>query len=625
MSTPVADAETARATPSHRSALVAVGWLAGIGVVLGIAYFPMLFNQWSQRDDEGVFVFALRGFLQNHGSLYSSIWSDMYGSFYYFAMSTLYRLIGQTPSIENGRWIVLVLTVGAAALFGGSVWRITKNLPCTILCETAAFLVLIQRAGNEPMHPGSLASFLVALVMFELASYAVTARTLHLVVIGAATGALIMTKVNAGALVGIGLVFALIVGNENIPKKFQALVAGLVALAPIVLVAQNLALAWVATLVFLVVITIVGLYVLTTIDQLPVPRFALVPVVAAAAGAVVVSFAFPLLSGTPISNEFAGVFIRPLTLPGSFTVAAQARIGWFLIVLTLAGMYAAFASRSLPGESERRFSDWTRALLAVLALWLIGVVVTEFVSGAAVTEWLPVIVLLPAFAYASKRTDTVRWALRATLIVAVVEFMVAYPVAGSQVAWGTAAVAVPCAIALAAAVDRTRIWRQGGARFRGGTTALVCTALVVATGVWPIGLWNSYLSNPPLGLPGAGLMRVDARFTAELQSVAANLRAHCDVFYGLPNENGMYIFSGVAPVSYMVANAGIGGMTAEQQGQIVDALAKFEKQGKRVCILRDKSQPIPLPPVKLTRVLETYTKPVATAGPYSILIRPKRR
>jgi hypothetical protein len=585
----------------------------------------MLFNQWGQRDDEGVFVFALRGFLQNHGSLYASIWSDMYGSFYYLTMSALYRLIGQTPSIENGRWIVLILTVVTAALFGGSVWRITKNLPSTILCETAAFLVLIQRAGNEPMHPGSLATFLVALVMFELASYAVTARTVHLVVIGAATGALFMTKVNAGALVGIGLVFALIVGNENIPVRLQAIVAVLVALVPILLVAQNLALVWVATLAFLVVITIVGLYLLATIDQLPLPRTALVPVVATAAVAVVVSFVFPLFSGTPISSEFSGVFIRPLKLPGAFLVPAQARIGWFLIILTVAGLYAAFASRSLAAESARRFSDWTRALLAVLALWLLGVIVSEFVSSAPLTQWLPAIVLLPALAYCSRRTDTVRWALRATLIVAVVEFMVAYPVAGSQVAWGTAAVVVPCGIALAAAIDRSGIWRKGGRGFRGGTTAVLCVALALAAGVWPIGLWNSYLSAPPLHLEGAGLLRIDPVLTAELQSAAADLRANCDVFYGIPNENSLYIFSGVAPVTYMVANAGIAGMTAEQQQRVLDALLRFTKEKKRVCILRDRSQPVAQKPSPLLHELRKYTKPVAVAGPYVIIVRPKRK
>ena len=46
------------------------------------------------------------------------------------------------------------------------------------------------------------------------------------------------------------------------------------------------------------------------------------------------------------------------------------------------------------------------ALLAVLALWLLGVIVSEFVSSAPLTQWLPAIVLLPALAYCSRRTDT---------------------------------------------------------------------------------------------------------------------------------------------------------------------------------------------------------------------------
>jgi hypothetical protein len=626
MTTPVAHAETARAPkPSHRSAYIATAWMAATGVALGIAYFPALFSGWGSRDDEGVFVFALRGFLANHGSLYKSIWSDMYGSFYYLAMSTIYRLIGQQPTLENGRWIVLVLTVASGALFGASVWRVTKNLPCTLLCQTAAFLVLIQRAGAEPMHPGSLATFLVACVVFELSSYAVTARTAHLIAIGVATGALVMTKVNAGALVGVAVVFALVVGNEEIPARVQSLVAGLTALVPILLVAQNFSLVWVATLALLVVIAIVGLFLLTTIDQLPIPRNALVPVVSAAAAAAVVSLAFPLFSGTSLGEELNGVFIRPLKLPGAFLVPAHAEVGWLLVVVTVVGMYATFASRSLPAASSRPFSDWTRALLAVLALWLLGVVVSEFVSGAALTLWLPVILLLPAFAYCSRRSDPVRWALRATLIVALLEFMVVYPVAGSQVAWGTVALVVPCAIALAAAIDRTRIWRQSGRMFRGGTTAVIGIGLVLVSGAWPFGLWHTYLGNPRLNLPGAGLMRIDPEATAHLQSVAANLRAHCDAFYGVPNENSLYILSGVRAVSYMVANAGIAGMTPEQQARVTDALNAGAKAHERVCILRDKSQRIVLPPSHLTSMLKEYSKPVANVGQYAITVRPGQR
>ena len=106
---------------SRRSALIAAGAIVVTGVGLAAAFFPMLFNEWGERDDEGVFVFALREFLSHHGKLYSTIWTDMYGPFYYLVMSTIYRVIHQQPTLENGRWIVLVITTASAALFGASV------------------------------------------------------------------------------------------------------------------------------------------------------------------------------------------------------------------------------------------------------------------------------------------------------------------------------------------------------------------------------------------------------------------------------------------------------------------------------------------------------------------------
>ena len=130
-------------------------------------------------------------------------------------MSTVYRVIHQQPTLENGRWIVLVVTVLSVAFFGGAVWRVSKNLPCAVLCEVAAFLILIEGAGNEPMHPGSLGVLLLAIVAFELSSYATNPRTLHLTLLGVAAGALTMTKLNAGGLVVIAVAVGLVMGNRN--------------------------------------------------------------------------------------------------------------------------------------------------------------------------------------------------------------------------------------------------------------------------------------------------------------------------------------------------------------------------------------------------------------------------
>ena len=258
----------------------------------------------------------------------------MYGPFYYLVMSTIYRVIHQQPTLENGRWIVLVITTASAALFGASVWRVTKSVAASLLCEIAGFLILIQIAGHEPMHPGSLGVLLVSLVAFELSSYAATRRTLHLALLGAATGALIMTKVNAGGLVAAAVVFALVVGSKKTPRWMQITVGVLAGLLPIVLVLQNISEAWAATFALVVIISIVGVFVVSSIDQLPLNSWPLLPVVSGAAAAIVCSLAFPMLSGTHLSDEISGVFIRPLALPGAFTVPANVQLEWFSIVLT---------------------------------------------------------------------------------------------------------------------------------------------------------------------------------------------------------------------------------------------------------------------------------------------------
>ena len=187
----------------RRHALVAAGSLLATGVALAAAFFPLFFNKWAAYDDEGVFEVGVRELLAHHGHLYSTIWSDLYGPFYDLFMSTVYRLIHQQPDLANSRWILRIITTASAALCGAAVWRVAKNLPCSILAEVAVFLLLAGVGGSEAAHPGGLEVLLVSVIVFALASYAAQRRTGYLVATGAATSALTMTKVNAGGFVAI--------------------------------------------------------------------------------------------------------------------------------------------------------------------------------------------------------------------------------------------------------------------------------------------------------------------------------------------------------------------------------------------------------------------------------------
>ena len=107
------------AAPPRRS-LRAAAVIGGTGIALAAAYFPLLFNQFQLYDDEGVFDISVRLLLNGHGSLYAGIWADKYGPFYYLFATSLYRVIGQQPSLENGRWIVLSLTTASSFVFAAA-------------------------------------------------------------------------------------------------------------------------------------------------------------------------------------------------------------------------------------------------------------------------------------------------------------------------------------------------------------------------------------------------------------------------------------------------------------------------------------------------------------------------
>jgi hypothetical protein len=208
-------------------------------------------------------------------------------------------------------------------------------------------------------------------------------------------------------------------------------------------------------------------------------------------------------------------------------------------------------------------------------------------------------------------------ALRLLVPLAALQILVVYPVSGAQLAWGTVAMLVPCAVGVAVGLDQSRAWRELGWLKQTGVAAFGCVALFVATAVWPTTMWHTYTRAPSLGLPGTGLMRLDPGTAANLRATTAALQANCDTFYGSPNLNSFYIFTELPPVTGMVANGGTAALTTEQQQQVIDALERKTAAGERVCILRDGTVP-PVEDTPLGKVLQRYPIVVAAVGNYTI-------
>ena len=121
---------------------------------------------------------------------------------------------------------------------------------------------------------------------------------------------------------------------------------------------------------------------------------------------------------------------------------------------------------------------------------------------------------------------------------------------------------------------------------------LACLVLVIVSGLWPPSLWSDYVSNTTskaLNLPGSALIRLPKKVATQLQHVTAILDKHCDTYYSAPQVNSFYVFAGLKPPTGLVANVP-GQLNESEQRRVVARLAELNEQGKRVCVIRDKSQ-----------------------------------
>jgi hypothetical protein len=564
----------------------------GLGLFLAVAFFPQLFNSVATYDDEGFFLVTVRQFL-HHGSLYVHTLGTSYGPFYWSFIGLIYRLTGHSPSLFSGRLLVLAFTALSSGIFAAAVWRVTRNLLFSTLCQVATFCSLILVAGKEPISPGSTIVLLLSILIYTLASYSVKQRNSLLVIAGMATGALTMTKVNIGIFAVAGLAVALVVGNSAYPRWFRSIIGAGAILLPFVLMFQRISNSSIATFAFIVGVSMLGACAVMSVEAISLAPRGLIAAVSGFGAVVFVSLLWPLLSGTSPGALVTAVFIRPLQQVNILTVLPVVGIQWFAILITALVVIAVSARRIavdqlLPPKSPIRF-----LALSAAALFVLGLGIDTFGAlGASGTfgAWLPAIVLLPALALIADVPPRIRLALRLIVPIAILQVLHAYPVAGSQVEWATVVMFVPCAIALAAGMDGLRMWREARPALRGLAVGSLCVAIALLAGLWPLAVWVNYYDLSALHLPGAQLVRVDPQTGRELRQLTYVVHRNCDTFYSVPGLDSLYIYSGDPTPTGQLANWP-GALTNSQEQEVVSELSHFQATGKRVCIVRDLNSP----------------------------------
>ena len=443
-----------------------------VAIAAALAAYFAIFTQFGSGDDEGTLLISLKAF--SHGqALYRDVYSP-YGPFYYELFGGFFSLTGLAITNDASRLIVIAVWVGASALYGVSAQRLSGRLLVGVAGMIVAFAVLGVLI-NEPMHPHGLCVLLLAGLTLLLVSGPPRRTGLAGAGAGALLAALILTKVNVGALAIAAIALAAVLTIEPLYRRrwlrWPVVVAFL--LLPTALMVRELRAEWVRDLIGLELLATLALLVAARLLR-PRPGesdeglfdWALAAAVGFAAAFAAIFIAL-ILSGSTPADLYDGAIVQGLKIGDVFVLALNspvAALDW-----AVAALAAAVITVELRAEGRRVPSIWPGLLrvAAGLAIWLTVARSAPFSLGPTSNqEALPLVlawvaVVSPTGPQEPPYRRFVRVALAALPIAEVLQV---YPVAGSQVGIAAASFVAVGAICLADGLGLLRTWSEAKGR-----------------------------------------------------------------------------------------------------------------------------------------------------------------
>ena len=602
-----------------------------------VAYWAM-FSEFAPYDDSGFFIHSIRLFSEGH-TLYNQVFTD-YGPFSYEVWAALFGLTGHVISTDSGRLAIVALWLLTSLALGVSAHRLTGRLTIGIIVQVLSFSVLSALTA-EPMHASGIVCALFAAVALDLSFLLPRHTRAGLISLGAIVAALMLTKVNVGGFAAIAVAYATVVTLPAL-SRVAALRwlagASIVAIGPILMYGD--------------------------LDQQWAQNYAILAV--AGGLAVVITTASPIWRNT--SQASAGEWVR--WLAGGFVVCALLVVG---VVLALGTSPGALVQETVivPTHQGTAFTlpisltgdivYW--AVGAVAAAWVVwrlrvdagGTPASSPVGGtlrilAALGIWLSIVAVDPLnispenanFALAmtvawvaaipSSRDDGSVQGRFVRIVIptfAVLQALMAYPVAGTQVPFGSLCFLLCGAVCFADGWSDLEVW-SAARSVRAprtvilGLAAALAVALTFQLIVRPIEFWgDAYAANPHLPIAGATRLHLPAAQVSTFSQITQLLRSRCRTVITLPGLLSFNLWSGLPAPS---------GLTAEpfwhllSHSQAHAALAAA-KAAPGLCAVRNDQQAAnwgngtPPPQVPLVKFIEQDFTPIAQYEGYVVSVR----
>ncbi len=560
-----------------------VVWVALLTFIAALA----MFSAFMFYDDEGYVLISLRNYAE-HGGLYREVYTQ-YGPFP-FVLYHLLHLGGLPFTHVAGRLVTLAAWTGAAVACGAVVWQVTRSFFTTLAVLAGTFIYLWIMV-SEPTHPGGLIALLVAIA--AALGYRCLARGQNeawAALVGVVAGALVLTKINVGgfvvlaALAWIGLHYA----AAGVRRWAPLLVAAGGILVPLALMRPMLGIGWVQTYALIFATTAIASAVATARAAASAATGRTLGWAVAggtAAGLAVVGAV--LFRQTSLADVFAGVVLNPLRHPAAFNLRYvwPAGSATWAVVSVLLLVAAALATRPAPRLVATAIAGMRLATAAglVFALFTFPTASPDrLVFGyGAPCLWLFLWPLPGAHAAHRPALAWLAWLWLG-------QYLHAFPVAGSQIAWGTFLALPIVAIGAHEAVTwLIKQYRSPSALIpRPAFVAGQCLLAALALGLgWRFSsLGQRYLEGSDLGLPGAEIIRLPNESAAVFRLLAANAHAHGDLLFSEPGMFSLNLWTGRPTPTLANTTHWFSLLAADRQEAIIRILAAHPD----VCIIRQR-------------------------------------
>lgn len=513
-----------------------LGWL-WVAPLLAWIGRDLLFTSFMLYDDEGYILLSLRNFAE-HGGLYDKVYSQ-YGPFFYAALDSLRAALGFAWDNTSARWFTLFNWVCASLLCGLLVWRV-RRLASAALFSAVGVFTLLWIMLQEPGHPGGFITLLVALAAWLGAECIRAGRPLVFAATLGTLGAVIaLTKINVGAFLVIPAGLWLLLGLRPVSAKWAALPSALVALTlgllPLALMRGLIDKPWVPT--YAIVASLGGLGAAIVAARLrgrgdgerPLLVFIAAGLVATAAVAC-----WAMLNGTSLDALLRGVVLEPMRHPGIYSFPVRWRplvVPFALAALALTLFWAARP------KSPAALALVAAARTLIIAGMLLGLLPWIGSSQAALALCYGVpaagLFAIPLAAPDGDSEPRVRAWLALLLVT---QSLQAFPIAGSQLNWGTF-LWIPL-LALGA-VDTLRHLGEKLPPPRAAWLGRSSAGLALVFSLLPLFTLAKIArerraDGVALGLPGAERILLPPAIAGAVNVIAVNARENADMLFSLP-------------------------------------------------------------------------------------------